>query len=343
MKKLLILTLALCLCFVVFAGCQETETPTETSGTEGTTEVDAAETTEVDTTETAVEKEDYTIGFSCDDLSTDFAANLSAGVAVKCNELGLELVIRDGAKDAQLQSTQIENMITDGCDAIVIKPYDISAMGVASAACENAGVPLVVVTSPLETYYTAMVGADPAENGVIKAKAVIEAAGENAKVAMVLGPLAMQMFVDMNTASNEHFAQYPGIEVVDEQTGNCKRDESLRLVENWLGSGMEFDAIICANDASALGAAQACAEAGIKDEVFIIGNGGAMEGLTAVKDGTLDATIFMPGYAFGVSGVETAYKLIKGETLETVEVMLEQILVTQENVDEFIEIMEAAS
>ncbi|MBC5581870.1 sugar ABC transporter substrate-binding protein [Anaerofilum sp. BX8] len=277
----------------------------------------------------------HKIGFACDDLSTDFAAAMADGVKNKCAELGIEVEITDANKDPNNQTSQVENMITNGCEAIIMSPYDLSACGALATACEEAGIPLIVLNTPLNdgTYFSTAVVMDIEAMATAKANAIVEALDGEGRVYMLMGPLAQEMWTTQADIARKIFAEHPGIEIIDEQTGNNKRDESIVVMENWISTGAEFDAVWCSNDASAIGAGTACKEAGL--DAFIIGQGGQAEGCQAIKDGLFDWTIYAPGSLIGSSGVEAAYKLLSGEEVgKTYSLKLEYV--TPENVDEYL-------
>ncbi len=96
----------------------------------------------------------------------------------------------------------------------------------------------------------------------------------------------------------------------------------------------EFNIVICQDDNSATGAGQALKEAGLKDTVKVIGLGGSIDGLQAVKDGLIDGTTYMSAVEEGHVAIETAVKFLKGETVEPV-TEIKQVEVNKDNVDTF--------
>ena len=342
MKKTVALLLAVILMLSMAACASKNDQSAATPA--ATTEAAPAATTETAPEESKEEAAETTteaastgfkIGFACDDLSTDFAAAMSAGVRAKCEELGIEVEITDANKDANNQSSQVENMITNGCQAIIMTPYDLSACGPICNACEEAGVPLIVLNTPLADgfFFTTAVVMDLQGMSEAKANAIVEALDGEGRVYMLQGPLAQEMWTTQLNIAKEIFAEYPGIEIIDEQTGNNKRDESLVVMENWISTGEHFDAVWCSNDASAIGAGTACKEAGL--DAFIIGQGGQQEGAQAIKDGIFDWTIYAPGNAVGAGGVEAAYKILSGEQVDQL-TYLDIAFITPENVDDYL-------
>ena len=97
---------------------------------------------------------------------------------------------------------------------------------------------------------------------------------------------------------------------------------------------MEFNVVICQDDNSATGAGQALKEAGMKEEVKVIGLGGSKDGLQAVKDGVIDGTTYMSAVEEGHLAIETSVKYLNGEKVEPV-TEIRQVEVNKDNVDTF--------
>ncbi|WP_313188057.1 sugar ABC transporter substrate-binding protein, partial [Lacrimispora sp.] len=124
------------------------------------------------------------------------------------------------------------------------------------------------------------------------------------------------------------------IEVIFNQTSNWEKEQALKIVEDMIQKKTEFNIVICQDDNSATGAGQALKEAGLKDTVKVIGLGGSIDGLQAVKDGLIDGTTYMSAVEEGHVAIETAVKFLKGETVAPV-TEIKQVEVNKDNVDTF--------
>ena len=89
------------------------------------------------------------------------------------------------------------------------------------------------------------------------------------------------------------------------------------------------------NDEMALGALNALVQAGKKDNVLVVGVDAIDDALQSVKDGKMDATVYQDCKGQAEGAIEAAYKLAKGESVEK-EILIPFILVTTENVDEYL-------
>jgi len=85
----------------------------------------------------------------------------------------------------------------------------------------------------------------------------------------------------------------------------------------------------------ALGALKAVEDAKLLDKIKIYGLDATPDALAAVKEGRLTATVSQSTTLQGTTAMETAYKIVKGETVEA-EILVSFTLITKENVDQFI-------
>jgi len=158
---------------------------------------------------------------------------------------------------------------------------------------------------------------------------------EDAKVCYMMGPIGVSPQIYRKQGIEEHLFNGSKIEVLQEQTANWKRAEALALAENWLTTYQDLDAIICQNDDMAMGALEAVEAAGRKDKIVVIGIDAIEDAKQAVKDGRLDCTVFQDASGQGATSVDVALECAKAGTTEHDDVIIPFILVTTENVDQF--------
>ena len=319
-KRLLALLLATSCMGASLVGCSNSNSGESSNTEDGST----------------AESNSYKIGCSFDYLS-DFMANVTDGVKAAGEDEGVEVTVQDAEFDVSKQLQQVENFIAGGYDAVVIKPVDSEGCAPIASACNEAGIPLIVVNTIANCDYDTYVGSDHVVSGRLQMEYVAEALGGEGKVAILQGDL-MNSATNERTEGNEEIAaQYPGIEIVSKQEASWMRDEAMTKMENWISSGMEIDAVVANNDEMALGAAQVLQEAGITD-VLVCGIDATTEALNALKEGTLSMTVFQNGYEQGYQSIVAAIKLINGETVdEFIDVPYESVL--PEQADEYLEIV----
>lgn len=328
MKKLLSLLLVLVLVFSL-AGCgEEDSTTSESSTTETKTE------TKDEETKTEKVKIGVSIANFDDTFLTYMVDGMKAYAAEHSDKIDIEFV--DAKEDMAKQMDQVENFLVQQKDAIIVVPVDTSAAGPLTSAAKADGVPLVYVNRnpgdlPEGTYY---VGSEEVVAGRLQMEFLVENMGEEGKVAILMGKLDNEGAIKRTEGNKEVASGYPGIEIVEEQTGKWQRNEGMMVTEDWLNKyGDELDAILCNNDDMALGAVQALKDFG-RDDVMVLGVDATPDGIAALEAGTLSATVFQDAAGQGGGGVEVAYMAATGEFVTT-ETWIPFQLVTPENVADF--------
>ena len=165
---------------------------------------------------------------------------------------------------------------------------------------------------------------------------IAEQLGGKGNVLMMHGHPGQTAEVKRTEGAMDILAQNPDMTLLDEQTADWDRAEAMTLMENWIQAyGDQINAVFCQNDEMALGALNALVQAGKKDNVLVVGVDAIDDALQSVKDGKMDATVYQDCKGQAEGAIEAAYKLAKGESVEK-EILIPFILVTTENVDEYL-------
>ncbi|MFC1673454.1 substrate-binding domain-containing protein, partial [Pseudomonadota bacterium] len=127
-------------------------------------------------------------------------------------------------------------------------------------------------------------------------------------------------------------AEHPGIEVVGVKPANYLRTEAIKVVEQAIEDGMNFDAIYAQSDSMAAGARLALKVAGIDPKTkLIVGIDYIPEAREAIRNGDQAATFTYP--TAGVEGAALAVRILNGETVSK-SVEVPSTMVTKENVEQ---------
>lgn len=263
-----------------------------------------------------------------------FFVQLREGAQEKADELGVNLNVQDASDDPSTQSNQLNNAATTGASVVIVNPTDSDAVVPAVEALNNADIPVIAVDrSSNGGDIASFVASDNVAGGRQAADALAEAIGEEGDILVLQGVSGSSSSRDRGQGFAEGIAEYPGINVVAQQTANFDRGEGLDVATNLLQAHPDVKAIFAENDEMALGAIEALGNrAG--SEVTVVGFDGTDEGLAAVEDGTMTATIAQQPAELGARAVEEAAKLLEDQEAET-EVPVEVITVTNENVGDF--------
>lgn len=336
MKKRIITVICAVAMVVSLTACSSTPAG-GTSPTEGISETAGAESAaeEQDTgasneTQTAGE---ITIGVSFGQNVHPFFVAMESGIKQACEDFGInEVNILSADSSLETQNSQIENLITMGCDVILLNPYDSEGVVNAVADANKAGVGVFTMDIDCEGS-TAFVASDNREIGKMLAEYVIDELGGEGKIAIIDGITVTSLkdrtegFMEVIEASN--------IEVAAEQQTAHGRETALASADNILQANSDIQAFVGINENSGMAILSAVTSANL-DNVLITTVDATSENLVAIRDGKVAVGVSQDPYQMGYQAVEQAAKWCQGEQIEEfVEVQVEYMNI--DNVQEFID------
>lgn len=277
-----------------------------------------------------------TIGVSYQNLQNEFAIKIQDAIRAKTKELGIELVEADGQGKAENQIAQVENFITQKVDAIILQPYDKNGSAPAVDKAVAAKIPIIVVNAQVSNLdkATAYSGSDDVVAGKLETEFVVDKLGGKGNVVIIHGPNGNSAEINRTEGIKEVLSKQPDIKILAEQTANWDRAQALSLMENWLQTYPDIDAVIAQNDEMALGAYKAIEAAGKQNEIIVVGIDAIPDALKSVEEGKLAATVFQDARGQGGQAVELAVKAVKGEPFEHINYIPFE-LVTKDNVSQY--------
>lgn len=255
------------------------------------------------------------LGITLYSLKNEFTVRIANAAEKKAEELGAELVVYDGNYDPSTQISQIETMISDGCDGIILNPQDAEACSPCVDKAVEAEIPIVGVNTRVQNdKLTSYVGSQDVTAGEMEMQNIADLIGGKGKIVILEGPMGQSAQIERREGIQNILDKYPDIEVLAEKTANWSRSEGMTVMENWLQAFDQVDAIVAENDEMALGAKEA-AKAANKD-IPAIGVDGITDALNAVESGDLVASIFQDGAGQGSKAVEVVIDAINGKDVE---------------------------
>ena len=254
----------------------------------------------------------------------EFLSSLEAGAKKAAGELGVNLVTQDANQDESKQIQYVQAAAADGQKAIIVNPINPSAC---QSIIDAAGDMKVVFVNrvPDDTSIlnenAVYVGSDEHTSGKFQgdflAKYFNEKGQKDIKYILLRG-IEGQTSTTLRSESVLQALKDNGINATETYAKSClyDRTEALNQMGNILAdASKEFDCIICNNDSMALGAIEACTQAGRTIDFPIVGIDATADGRQAIKDGTLAMSVFQDPNGQGGGAVAAALNLINGDAL----------------------------
>ena len=165
----------------------------------------------------------------------------------------------------------------------------------------------------------------------LEMKYIAEKMGGKGQIAILHGPNGISAEILRREGYANILKDYPQIEIVAEPTCNWSREEGMSTTENLIQAYPDLAAVVAQNDEMAMGALTAIQDAGA--DIIVGGIDAIADACVAVKNGDLDCTVFQDAIGQAKGAVDVMLKLINGEEVSDVDIPF--ILVTQENVDQY--------
>lgn len=237
------------------------------------------------------------VGFSQNKLSVAYRVAGVEQLKKYVEEKGLnwEIIVTDGKNDANTQTANVEDLLSQGVDAMIMCPVTEDTMTTAAESVMAAGVPLVLVnrkvTNP-DAWTCAITGSNY-QIGQLQAEDMAARLGGKGKVALMEGTLGATDATDRAKGFLETIAKYPDIEVVADVAADFVKDKGMAVMEDILIKNPDLDGVACGNDEMAQGAYLACEAAG-KEGVLIYGVDGYRSTLDMINEGKIIGTCLYP-------------------------------------------------
>lgn len=309
MKKTLALLLAMVMVFALCA-CGKTAAPAEAPAAAPADEAPAAAPVE--------EAKDITIGVTFMTLNSPFFEAMQRGVQEAADAAGVKVVINDAQLKVADQISSVEALIAQGVDAIILNAVDSAAIVPAVEACNEAGIPVICLdVLPEGGDYVSFIASNNKAAGLLGGEFIGEYLNGTGKVVILDGP-AISSFQDRAAGFEEAVGKYEGIEIVAHI--NAVENSITAFVsaaENILAAYPDVDAVLAVNDYGAIAVESAVASAGKEFKVVSVGVDGMPDVVDAIVNGsTVAGSVAQLPAQMGVLGVETALKVLAGETVE---------------------------
>ncbi len=273
-------------------------------------------------------------------LNSPFFIEMQRGAKEAADRLGVDLVVQAAERevDVERQMQIVENLIQSRSSAIALTPSGSREVVPAIAKANAANIPVVIVDTRLDTAAASeagiktasFVGSDNYRGGQLIGEYLVKASGGRANVAILEGIPGHETGDSRIRGFRDAIKGTPGITVAASQTANWEREQGFTVFQNIMQAHPAVDTVFACNDMMALGAIEAIAAAGRTGKIRVLGFDAVDDARRALLAGSMEATVAQFPDEMGRLAVETALKVLKGETVPA-DITVKIGLVTKEN------------
>ena len=245
----------------------------------------------------------------------------------------INLNVTDARGSQSAQNEQVDTFLQQGCDVICVNLVDRTAAAVIVDKAQAAGVPVIFfnrepVEEDLERWEKACYVGTPAEEagrlqgGIVldawkKDPAALDKNGDGILQYVMLEGEPGHQDALLRTEYSVKTLMTAGVttEKLDNYNADWQRGLATVRMQQWLEEfGERIELVLANNDDMALGAIDACLEAGMTQEEmpFIVGVDATPPALEALRDGTLKGTVRNDAAGLAQSILDLAVSLSAG-------------------------------
>jgi len=259
----------------------------------------------------------YTIVVNLKTLSSEYWPVVKSGIDKAAAELGFAIDVQGPAAETEIaeQVAQLETQLAQNPDAIVIAPLDQDAVIGAINAANYKGIVVFCDTDAAYDAKTAFVGTSNELAAFSGGEYGAKINGANTKALIIYGQEGDNTS-NLRRAGYKRAIEAAGLKTVAELSGNNTTDGGVRVMEDQLIANPEVNLVLCHNDDTAIGAANAIEAAGAKG-ISIIGFDGNASAIEIIAKGgsPFVATIAQQPALMGYQSIMVAVAALKGENV----------------------------
>lgn len=219
---------------------------------------------------------------------------------------------------SQTEIANVEDMISKGVDAIACFAVNSDTAQLDAQKCNEANIPLFLMSSTAasgEGKPTSTVGNSFYDMGKQDGDYMAKNMQGQMNVLEIQGQLGQGIAEEISRGFADGIKGRDDIKVVFQKTANWKRDDAIKITEDEISAGLDFNAIFVHNEDMCAGVVSVLKENNMLDKVKVITQNGSDPGIEMIKAGEVAATCANPPSYVGGDVVVQILKYFDKQTI----------------------------
>ena len=249
---------------------------------------------------------------------------------------GLNVIVKT-SPDPASQANAVQDLETQGIDALVILPSDPDPLVNAIKEVKGKGTFVALVDRAPSTNDNSVRDLYVAGNNFALGQTAgeyIKATTPDAEVVVIRG---LPIPIDQQRQDGfDKGIEGSNVKVLDRQFGNWNRDDAFKVMQDYLTKYPKIDVVWCQDDDMAVGVLQAIEQAGRKDIQYVVAGAGSKDMIKKVMDGDkmIPVDVLYPPAMVGTA-LEMTVANFYGQVPVRGVYTIDATLVTKENAKDF--------
>lgn len=259
----------------------------------------------------------HTVTVIAKSTQTEFWLSVFAGAKAAATEYNAELNILgpETEEDYETQNQMIADAVEAGTEAIVFSAIDFEKNAAAIDDAARAGVKIVAIDSSVDSeLVSTYIGTDNYAAGQMAAQAALDRVDGPLKVGVVNYDVGTANGQERERGALDAFRDSGRAEITAVVNTLTEAAQARTDTAAMLGRAPDINVLLAFNEPTSVGAAQAVEDLGCAEDVFLVGFDSNVVTIDGLQEGTVDALVVQNPYAMGYLGVESACRLLTGQT-----------------------------
>ena len=252
-------------------------------------------------------------------LTHNFWLTVKAGADSAGREMGVDIIWKGPTAETDIagQIAIVEDYINKRVDGIVLAACDASALVPVVEEADRRGIKVITIDSGLDSDVPlSFVASDNVLGARKAAHALAELIDHQGDVACIPFIPGAETSIWRETGFKEGLKEFPEINLAAVQYSQSDVATAMAVTENILTAQPGLKGIFAANEAGAIGAAQAVAARNLQGKVKLVAFDASPNEIMALKAGVIQALIVQNPFGMGYQGVRSAVMAIRSEPVE---------------------------
>lgn len=257
----------------------------------------------------------------------EFLMDLKEHIEAEAGAQGYEVLYYTAEGDADTQLRQAHEALAAGAETLIVNLTNDEASEKITEIVGSANIVIVnrAPETPILNEKTVFVGMDETQSGLLQGRALAEyfwekKQGTDIRYLLFQGVPGLENTDERSNGALQGLmdVSFVPVSAAAYQVCDFYRDRARDAMEELLAQEVEFDCVICNNDAMALGVIEAMEAAGLDPrDVPIVGVDHTADGAAALEDGKLYMTVNQDAQVEAEVAVAAAINLDQGRAFDS--------------------------
>ena len=252
------------------------------------------------------------------DDTNDFWTSVISGCRMAAEEYNseLEIMAPDKEENIEEQNQLLEKAIEQKPDAILFSPSSMDASDDLLKKAKEQGIRIIYIDSYTdEELQDLTVATDNVEVGRMLGEYARTLINKDSKIAIVSHVKGVSTAVEREQGFREGLGDYAN-NIVEVVYCNSLFEKSYELTQELMEKYPDLKMIAGMNEYSAVGVGRAVSDAGVKDQIAVVGVDCSQEAINLMEMGVYKGIIVQKEFRMGYIGVEETIHLLNGDAVE---------------------------